>query len=377
MNIRLLAIVAFAFAVSVGAQVGPPTYTSENAAFPNPAFVGSGIFRGLSYPSVTITHGGTPASSPYTYAVVGTDVGGKTRAQTGSTATGAVTLTVTDTNIITVAAWSNVSPDILPVGACDVYRTAGGATQGLIGAIPSCAAGGNLHDTGLVGNAASPPTDTSGVVTFSGPLLFMPDNSFDIGRNSASRARDFYLGRHFVGNGDIRIGAGNFLYFNGRSGLMSEANGLLTLFNNAQTDFTRLRFGGTTALFPSIKRNGTALNFRLADDSADAPITSGIDTAWATISAGTKFTISGCSAGTTVGGAAAGTFASGTTGVCTVVITINGATGVTAPTGWACDAADRTTPADLVTQTASTANTATLSGNTISGDVISFKCVGY
>jgi hypothetical protein len=32
-------------------------------------------------------------------------------------------------------------------------------------------------------------------------------------------------------------------------------------------------FGGTTASFPYAKRNGTAINFRLGDDSADAPIT--------------------------------------------------------------------------------------------------------
>jgi hypothetical protein len=34
-----------------------------------------------------------------------------------------------------------------------------------------------------------------------------------------------------------------------------------------------ISFGGSTASFPAIKRNGTAANFRLADDSADAPIT--------------------------------------------------------------------------------------------------------
>jgi hypothetical protein len=33
--------------------------------------------------------------------------------------------------------------------------------------------------------------------------------------------------------------------------------------------------GGTTSSFPAIKRNGAALNFRLADDSADAAITAG------------------------------------------------------------------------------------------------------
>lgn len=95
------------------------------------------------------------------------------------------------------------------------------------------------------------------------------------------------------------------------------------------------------------------------------------------VSGGTKFTTTGCSVSATTGGANAGTYTSGTTGACAVVITINGATGATAPNGWACYASDRTTPADLITQTASTATTATLSGVTVSGDVISFGCIGY
>ena len=91
----------------------------------------------------------------------------------------------------------------------------------------------------------------------------------------------------------------------------------------------------------------------------------------------TKFTASGCSNSATVGGASAGTYTSGTTGICTVVITINGATGATAPNGWACSASDRTTPANLISQTASSTTTATLAGTTTSGDVISFSCVPY
>lgn len=97
----------------------------------------------------------------------------------------------------------------------------------------------------------------------------------------------------------------------------------------------------------------------------------------ALVNKGTKFTLSGCSATTTVGGAATGQFASGTTGTCTAVITIAGATGETAPNGWSCWANDLTTPADVIHQTASNATTATLSGTTISGDTINFGCVGY
>lgn len=94
-------------------------------------------------------------------------------------------------------------------------------------------------------------------------------------------------------------------------------------------------------------------------------------------SGGTKFTISGCSAGTTVGGASAGTFVSGTTGACTVTITINGATGLTAPTGWSCFAANQTTPANIFSQSGSTTTTATFTGTTVTNDVISFGCLGY
>src|SRR5262249_41906574 len=75
------------------------------------------------------------------------------------------------------------------------------------------------------------------------------------------------------------------------------------------------------------------------------------------ISGGTKFTTSGCSVSATTGGAIAGTYTSGTTGTCTVVVTMNGATGVTAPNGWSCWAADLTTPADIITQTASSTTT--------------------
>jgi hypothetical protein len=51
------------------------------------------------------------------------------------------------------------------------------------------------------------------------------------------------------------------------------SNGIMTISNNAQTDFSRLQFGGTTSSFPSLKRSGTGIVSRLADDSADAPIT--------------------------------------------------------------------------------------------------------
>jgi len=89
-------------------------------------------------------------------------------------------------------------------------------------------------------------------------------------------------------------------------------------------------------------------------------------------SVGTKFTASGCSNTATVGGATAGEYASGTTGTCTVLLTLP-----TAPNGWSCVGADITTPADTVTQTTRSTTSCTLSGTTTSGDTIVWHAFGY
>jgi len=100
------------------------------------------------------------------------------------------------------------------------------------------------------------------------------------------------------------------------------------------------------------------------------------------ISAGTKFTAvgTGCTVGTTVGGATAGTFTLAA-GPCTsVAVTLNGATGITATNGWTCQAHDRTAPTVLIGgESASTTTTATFTIPAGAGtaDVISFSCIGF
>lgn len=93
--------------------------------------------------------------------------------------------------------------------------------------------------------------------------------------------------------------------------------------------------------------------------------------------AATKFTASGCSISATSGGATSGTYTSGTSGTCTAAITMNGATGLTAPNGWVCSAFDRTTAADAQLQTVSSATGATIAGTTVSGDIVAFSCQPY
>lgn len=98
-------------------------------------------------------------------------------------------------------------------------------------------------------------------------------------------------------------------------------------------------------------------------------------------SAGTKFTATGCTSITsTVGGATAGQFVIGAS-TCTVVITMNGATGLTAPNGWACGATDETTAAGNTGLYFSSHNTTTATltvpATAVASDVIVFRCNGY
>jgi len=58
---------------------------------------------------------------------------------------------------------------------------------------------------------------------------------------------------------------------NGFASIRFPSDGVYTFFNDAGSDFNRLQFGGTTSSFPALKRNATALETKLADDSAFAP----------------------------------------------------------------------------------------------------------
>lgn len=128
---------------------------------------------------------------------------------------------------------------------------------------------------------------------------------------------------------------------------------------------------------------GTSGQLLMSQGSASPPTwtsTITVPTSFAgTLSGGTKFTTSGCSVSSTTGGAAAGVFTLGAN-TCTVVITMNGATGATATNGWSCQAHDRTAPTVLIGgESSSTTTTASITIPAGAGatDVISFSCTGY
>jgi hypothetical protein len=105
-------------------------------------------------------------------------------------------------------------------------------------------------------------------------------NLMDLQMNSSSR---FVVSRLGIATAEGLISTGNIINSSGgsyqwisRSRMNAPSDGVITLLNNGSTDFTRLQLGGTTSSFPAIKRNGTAIDFRLADDSAACDITANI-----------------------------------------------------------------------------------------------------
>ena len=72
-----------------------------------------------------------------------------------------------------------------------------------------------------------------------------------------------------------RLALNNGLNTNPQNYLISGGVGRILLIDNSEGDFNRLQFGGTTSSFPSLKRNGTAIDVRLSDDSNYAQFNTG------------------------------------------------------------------------------------------------------
>jgi hypothetical protein len=95
----------------------------------------------------------------------------------------------------------------------------------------------------------------------------------------------------------VVAGATGTYSWTSRTVLASLSDGTLRLTNAAGTSFTCAQLGGTSASFPAACRSGTTFQIRLADNSADAPLTAAAITSSATINTG-GYVVSGLPAGT-------------------------------------------------------------------------------
>lgn len=122
-------------------------------------------------------------------------------------------------------------------------------------------------------------------INSSGHFLAGADNTYDIGASGATRPRNIYAATAIsAGPGTIE---GTYLQFSSNRGYMSApSNGVFTFTNIAGTDFSRLQFGGTSASFSAIKRNGAGIDFVLANDTGYTFTTASINNLDKTITAG-------------------------------------------------------------------------------------------
>lgn len=127
-----------------------------------------------------------------------------------------------------------------------------------------------------------------------GHFIANADNTYDIGASGATRPRNVYVGSAITAGGQV-LGSnlaslsGGAIYWVSRASMDSPSDGVIRLTNNAQTDFTRLQFGGTTSSFPALKRSSTDIQVRLADDSGYAGLQLG--TASSSLKVGTHSAI--------------------------------------------------------------------------------------
>lgn len=207
----------------------------------------------------------------------------------------------------------------------------------------------------LAGQAVTPSTVSISTATFT--PNFASSNNFNITLVHAScpctlanptnvvagQSGVIVINQSSTGADLITSYGSSYIFTNGASPTLSTAANATDLLSYYVVDSTHIRLSPLTSTTPS-----------------------------------TKFTTSGCSISSTTGSATSGTFTLGANS-CSAVITMNGASGYTATNGWACAASDRTATTVLISQSASSTTTATLSIPAGAGttDVISFLCQPY
>lgn len=105
-------------------------------------------------------------------------------------------------------------------------------------------------------------------------------NLMDLQRNGTSQLSLNSIGHLTTNlvfaNACVLSGGSGFGLKVGFSRIRSGSDGNFLFLNDTQNNFSTLQLGGITSLFPMIKRNGAAIDFRLADDSGYCAVNSGV-----------------------------------------------------------------------------------------------------
>lgn len=330
---------------------------------------------------------------------------------TAITALGSVTPTPAELSADATSGYSQFNSTGIPscpTGQCALGTPqkpwAGGYFSGPLtinGAVIGGMAGGNLFFPGAVTDGASGAVSapahqfigalyTGGSGTNTLPFLFFQPSS------GASAASTWSASGTWLGVNAASGFGGNFFDFriNGAGSSASlSSGGTITLAGQLNATGVELTSGGFFGFSSTASDTGTrdtllcragAAGVLAVESAANCTNTVAAGNALLVSagleSGGTKFTTSGCSVSSTTGGASAGKMTLGAN-TCSVVITMNGATGLTATNGWSCHANDETTAAGNTTLywSANNATTATLSVPATAGttDVLDFDCRAF
>jgi hypothetical protein len=104
-------------------------------------------------------------------------------------------------------------------------------------------------------------------VSGAGHFLANADNTYDIGASGANRPRNLYIagfatfgGAITMNTGNLTIAASSAILWGNGTNFQAPADGVITAYNNGNTNFNRLQLGGTTNSFGAIARDGAGVS---------------------------------------------------------------------------------------------------------------------
>ena len=203
-----------------------------------------------------------------------TALSGITTLAMGGALTGVTSLEASSTVIITAASESfrqtttgdsllyhsitSSSAGTPRVAGYGVWATGTNSGDGFVGTISNHGFRLNTNDTWRIAIA------NSGAVSFNSVAI---SGFANLTQTTGTAALQAITGTTIDATSNIFAGAATELGWTGRATMKSSADGIIELFNDALSGFTRLNFGGTSTSFPSLKRSSATLQARLADDS--------------------------------------------------------------------------------------------------------------
>lgn len=182
--------------------------------------------------------------------------------------TGAVTLSPANNNVVLSPTGTGVVT-INPATAGTMNNVnIGGTTRGT-GAFTTLAA----NSTGQITGTLTLGDGSAATAILASNLSGATDPTLTFSNATITSSGAFSCGSNSITCGNISMGALNNLTITSGMALICPSDGVVRLTNAGATDFGRLCLGLATSSFPAFKRSSTAVAVRLADDSADAPLT--------------------------------------------------------------------------------------------------------